>query len=276
MKMNINCKKLIIRLIIMLMLSSFLLSFANRDQLGAVKSEPSTVDEYVTSVINKIESGDWASLYDSLALETSFGYDPALYSFEAIRDGINQDSVPDRTKEDLLTDQIKFIQERFGEDAWEKATYSIKQVPAPEQAAALVYINNVTGNQMSEEEYFSLVDKYYEEIRNGVSIDEKDYTYLIEQVDIACNQAKKNGDTSTTLREDFFLSIASSMGYVPPVEIHFKDLYDYYVVSFTFDGKTSSLFGESSFRIDISTKEGQFQIANGFRWDVPLEYDGDV
>lgn len=77
------------------------------------------------------------------------------------------------------------------------------------------------------------------------------------------------------IRSGFYSDLSEGKG-IDPVEIRSKDLYDYFIVYFTFDGRSETEYGECAFRIDISNKNGRFEICQGLKWNIPLIENGDV
>jgi hypothetical protein len=63
---------------------------------------------------------------------------------------------------------------------------------------------------------------------------------------------------------------AKEQGYEPPLLINLIDVYDFYIVYLSFNGKDGTLNGENAFSIGIDNDTGNFGICYGIRWFVPL------
>ncbi|MHB1453246.1 MAG: hypothetical protein ACYCYM_04740 [Saccharofermentanales bacterium] len=151
----------------------------------------------------------------------------------------------------LFDAEYKFIIDRFGEDAWNRATYKIAKTKCSETDGQLYYYNTATGEPIDEPEYNAIMTDYYEDMQNGIGIDADKLAYLNEQAQNKYKMMQKETGVSSTTYFDAFLFMAISMDYCASIEIRFKDLYDCYQIFFSFNGTAGTEYGENGFNILI-------------------------
>ena len=205
------------------------------------------------------------------------GYDPEAYSFQAFNDpDLRYTDVMSNDSTKIAARQYGFIVDRFGEDAWENATYKIVRVKCPETDGQLYYYDTLSDKYIDASEYIALKSAYYRKLSNGIGIEEEELNSIREQAQEIFVSRNGISNSEKITYEDIFESVALSNDHFPPVEIRSKELYDYYIVYFTFNDKNVTEFGETKFRIDICNKSGSFEICQGMRWDIPIVDNGDV
>lgn len=246
------------------------------DSLGSI-CESNDISQIVEEYLNKMRMSSFDETGSGFVIPEFAGYDPDVYNFQSFNDpGFRYCDVISLNVEEVTSKQYDFVIQRFGKGAWVNAEYKIERVKCPETDGHLYFYNTVSEHYISEEEYNEIRSGFYSDLSEGKGIDPIEFDALKAQtIEILLKSNDEHSDRVLTY-PDVFEATASSMGYTAPVEIRSKDLYDYFIVYFTFDGRSETEYGECAFRIDISNKNGRFEICQGLKWNIPLIENGDV
>ncbi|OJV62059.1 MAG: hypothetical protein BGO41_01675 [Clostridiales bacterium 38-18] len=161
-------------------------------------------------------------------------------------------NVMERSPDEIIVKQKKYVESLFGIDAWYNCTYRY------EKSVRTVYSQwfyKMTDTALTEEEAMHILDYYWQSVSDQENID----------IEVLMRGIHSDDPSVEELR-----SVALQEKYEPLIPIEYRNFPESYLydVYFTFYGATAAVSGENTFKIGIAEKNGNYWLQSGLYWEA--------
>ena len=267
MKLNNPMLKVISILIVAILSFSLFLMANSAFEKSAADSDKvysfSDIDDAVLYYIKLMDKEKYSAKFFEKSM---VGMIPYRIDYDGItltegeKNGFFKDKKQDRDFTYVRAIQRSYIVELFGDGSWENCTYDLYKTPG---AVKSVWIDKETKEIVSEEEAQKILDKYWKDVakKENVNIDELIGNVLVTDADQFLYY--------TQLQEKYEPLIPITTEVIP-------ENYTY-IVTFSFNGKSTADSGENSFKVEFINDIGEWRLYNGLTWNTPnIEPESDL